>query len=83
MEKKCTQQLWPKVSFFLWLLRRGKIMTWENLLKRGFQGPTYFHLCHNNEENIKHFFNNCPFSSTLWDQATLLFKTLDHDRNNT
>eukprot|EP00253_Pinus_taeda_P013187 PITA_13187 len=30
---------WMKVKLFKWLVQQGKIMTWDNLRKRGFVGP--------------------------------------------
>jgi hypothetical protein len=32
--------LWPKVNIFLWLLVQNRILTWDNLRKRGFIGPS-------------------------------------------
>lgn len=31
---------WPKVSTFLWLLSKQQILTWDNLQKEGFIGPS-------------------------------------------
>ena len=33
-----------KVKLFMWLVHQKKILTWENLLKRGFVGPSKCHL---------------------------------------
>jgi hypothetical protein len=41
--------LWPKVSIFLWLTAQNRILTWDNLLKRGFIGPSRCTLCHQRE----------------------------------
>ena len=30
---------WPKVIIFAWLVGKGRILTWDKLQKRGFQGP--------------------------------------------
>lgn len=43
--KICDRSLWPEVSMFLWLVMRGIILTWENLQKRGFTGPSQCILC--------------------------------------
>ena len=32
--------LWPKVALFVWLVVRGRILTCDNLRKRGVQGPS-------------------------------------------
>ena len=57
---------WPKCNFFLWLLAQRKCLTWENLRKRGFQGPSICVLCLHNEECISHLFFLCPFSREIW-----------------
>jgi hypothetical protein len=31
---------WPKIMLFLWLVSHSSILTWDNLLKRGFVGPS-------------------------------------------
>jgi hypothetical protein len=36
---------WPKISTFLWLVAHGSILTWDNLMKRGFTGPSICPLC--------------------------------------
>eukprot|EP00253_Pinus_taeda_P015484 PITA_15484 len=32
--------IWPKISTFLWLLTHNRILTWDNLRKRKFAGPS-------------------------------------------
>eukprot|EP00253_Pinus_taeda_P036043 PITA_36043 len=36
---------WPKIKTFLWLLMRGKTLTWDNLQKKGFSGPSICPMC--------------------------------------
>ena len=57
---------WPKCNFFSWLVVQGKCLTWENLCKRGFQGPSMCVLCAGDEENISHLFFRCSFAKTIW-----------------
>ena len=57
---------WPKCNFFVWLLAQQKCLTWENLRKRGFQGPSICFLCLHNEECASHLFFLCPFSREIW-----------------
>ena len=57
---------WPKCNFFLWVLAQKKCLTWENLCKRGFQGPSMCVLCMHNEECVSHLFFLCPFSREIW-----------------
>ena len=37
--------IWPKVSTFLWLLCQNKILTWDNLGKRNYHGPSLCPSC--------------------------------------
>ena len=59
--------LWPKINTFLWLLQNRKILTWENLPKKGFTGPSRCPLCEEQEETMNHLFNECVWTSNLWE----------------
>eukprot|EP00253_Pinus_taeda_P033272 PITA_33272 len=50
---------WIKVKLFKWLVHQGKILTWDNLRKRGFVGPSRCHLCGQQEETTNHLLNRC------------------------
>ena len=71
---------WMKIKLFMWVVHQNKILTWENLLKRGFVGPSKCHLCGLQEETIEHLLNLCPFTSTLWDWVASVFRKTDRDR---
>ena len=51
-----------KIGCFIWLLDRGRILTWDQLQLRGFQGPSRCVLCGLNSEDIQHLFLECSFS---------------------
>lgn len=57
---------WPKCNFFLWLVAQKKWLTWDNLQRRGFQGPSMCSLCIRHEENVSHLFLLCPLSKEIW-----------------
>lgn len=59
----------PKINFFNWTLAHGKILTGENLMKRGFLGPFNYPLCNNNQEDINHLLWDCPFAKSCWNLA--------------
>jgi hypothetical protein len=59
-------QLPLKVKLFIWLMLEQKILTWENLVKRGIVGPSRCVLCGNNEENVRHLFVDCSFTKDIW-----------------
>ena len=48
-----------KISCFIWLAVRNRILTWENLQKKGKQGPGICVLCKNDEETTEHIFTKC------------------------
>ena len=48
-----------------WYLRRGIILTKDNLAKRNWQGSKQCVFCHK-DETIKHLFFECPFASSIW-----------------
>ena len=48
-----------KISCFIWLSIRNRILTWENLQKRGYHGHGICVLCCKDEETVEHLFNNC------------------------
>eukprot|EP00253_Pinus_taeda_P011321 PITA_11321 len=57
---------WPKIKTFLWLLMKGKTLTWDNLRKKGFSGPSICPMCRNEEETINHLFNSCIWANSIW-----------------
>jgi hypothetical protein len=65
------RQMWSwdlayKIKLFIWLAVENKILTWEILQKRGWEGPSIFPLCYRDSETVLHLFVNCPFTHHLW-----------------
>ena len=54
-----------KIKNFLWYLRRGVILTKDNLVKRNWQGSKTYCFCHK-EETIKHLFFDYRFACSIW-----------------
>jgi len=73
---------WPKITLFLWLVARGRALTWDNLQKRGFTGPSQCVLCCLHSEDLPHLLDNCTIASELWDQGAMLFRQTDRQRGN-
>eukprot|EP00253_Pinus_taeda_P013096 PITA_13096 len=74
---------WMKVKLFKCLVQQRKILTWDNLRKRGFFGPSRCHLCGDQEETTNHILNRCSFTTTLWNWVGDVFEQTDrHDCNN-
>jgi hypothetical protein len=74
--------LWPKVSTFLWLIAHNRVLTWDNLRRRGFIGPSICALCQQQEETKEHLFNRCPFSQSIWDQGAQIMRRSNQNRSN-
>ena len=64
----------PKFNFFSWLLAHRKVLTGENLTKRGIVGPHRCPLCCNEEETIDHLFIDCTYATQVWN---LLLEALE------
>jgi hypothetical protein len=65
------QSIWKwkiqlKIKLFIWLAMEGKILTWDSLQKRGWEGPGRCPLCKQDSENIIHLFKLCPFAISVW-----------------
>lgn len=69
-----------KIKLFIWLVHQRKILTWENLLKKCFIGPSKCHLFGSHEEMIEHLINLCSFSAKIWDWVASSFRQTDKDR---
>ena len=54
-----------KVNIFLWYLRRGVVLTRDNLAKRNWQGSKNCCFCHK-DETILHLFYECRFVRFVW-----------------
>lgn len=75
---------WMKIKLFMWLVQHKKILTWENLRKRGFAGPSRCQLCGLQEETMDHLLNLCSFTSTLWNWvASIINQTVGNENDIT
>lgn len=63
-----------KIKCFLWLVFNDKILTWENLMRRGKHGPNIYSLCRRTCETVDHLFLHCSFSIELWEKICLALK---------
>jgi hypothetical protein len=63
-----------KIKLFLWLAMEGKILTWESLQRRGWEGPGRCPLCRMDLETISHLFISCTFTRQVWDTLVVEFK---------
>jgi hypothetical protein len=56
---------WPKIKMFKWIVLPNRILTWENLRKRGFIGPSRCHLCQPKEETTNHLLDECNYTTKI------------------
>ena len=74
------QGLWEcnsplKTILTFWLAMNNKLLTWENLRKRGLQGPGICILCKKDDELTSHLFGTCTYAGQVWmDVARTLSK---------
>ena len=81
-EKIWNLKHWLKITLFLWLVSHSSILTWDNILKRGFTGPSICTLCGKEGETMNHLLNTCPYTEQVWDQAAISMRTSDRLRDN-
>jgi hypothetical protein len=55
-----------RIKLFCWLMIENRILTWDNLLKRGFSGPSRCFMCGEGEETINHLMVYFPFTKEVW-----------------
>ena len=55
-----------KIKCFIWLAVENHILTWDNLIKRGWNGPSRCCLCYKSEEFVHHIFVDCSFTKRVF-----------------
>lgn len=63
----------PRTSFFTWKAAKERILTLDNLMKRGIPLTNRCFLCNCNEESCNHILLWCPLTHNLW---TLVYSLL-------
>lgn len=59
-----------KIQIFVWLVRRNRVLTKTNLVKRGIEIDTKCMFC-DEVETTDHLFVQCPFIKTFWQWIAL------------
>jgi hypothetical protein len=55
----------PKIREFMWLVSKNKILTKQNLVKKGWIGLTNCHFC-GLDEDVTHLFLTWPYVRKIW-----------------
>jgi hypothetical protein len=63
----------PKIKNFKLLVLHNRILTWENLRKRGLIGSSWCHLCQPKDKTLNHILDECIYIADIWDWATGIF----------
>jgi hypothetical protein len=72
-----SQDIWQtklpmKIKVFMWYLKRGVILTKDNLVRRNWSGDKTCCVCHFSE-TIQHLFFYCFYAKFLWRSIHILF----------
>jgi hypothetical protein len=75
---RVSQDIWQikiptRIKIFLWYLKRGVILTKDNLARRNWNGDTRCSFCHS-PETIHHLFFECLYAKFLWRVVYLMFR---------
>jgi ribonuclease HI len=63
-----------KIKLFIWLAAENKILTWDILQQKGWEGPSRCQLCKHNTEDINHLFIQCTFTKLVWERIKTIQK---------
>ena len=58
--------------YFMWVTVKGRLLTTDNLQKRGFVIPIWCSMCKSDEETVDHLFLHCRVARELWDSPFCL-----------
>jgi hypothetical protein len=62
-----------KCKFFIWLSAKEKVLTWEMLRKKGWEGPGICYFCNRSSEDIHHILIHCDFTKVVWQRLLMHF----------
>ena len=69
----CNSSVQPKVSFFAWEASWGKVLTLDQVQKRGWALANRCYLCQAHEESINHLLLHCEKKREVWKLFFTLF----------
>ncbi|OVA00837.1 Reverse transcriptase zinc-binding domain [Macleaya cordata] len=75
VDKIWSKEWSQRVSFFLWLVYKLRILTYDSLMKKGRYGPNVCYMCLKKEESVNHTLLHCDFAQNIW--RMLLLEVVD------
>lgn len=63
----------PKFFYFSWLVFYNKNLSWENLRKRQWHGPSRCQMCELEEESNVHMFFQCSCTQQIWQDLAFVY----------
>jgi hypothetical protein len=77
------QRLWKatcplKYKLHTWLMLEQKLLFWDQLQRRGWEGPSRCALCAQDADSSLHVLVNCPFTKNLWTSTSAALKIQNH-----
>ena len=63
----------PRVSFFIWTATWGKILTCDNLMRRGYTMVGWCCMCRLDGETVDHLLLHYPGTNELWSFVFCMF----------
>ena len=87
MDRSWFARLWKwkvptKIILFAWLVWRNKILTWDNMGKRGHLGPSICIYCKADSESIQHIFFFFPYTNQIWNYYAMTLQITFRWMNN-
>jgi hypothetical protein len=55
-----------KIKLFFWLMAENKVLTWQILQQKGWQGLGRCYLCKEENKDTNHLFIHCDFTKSVW-----------------
>jgi zinc-binding in reverse transcriptase len=63
----------PRFKVWAWMMLLNRILTTDNLKKKGWSLVSMCVMCRANEESVEHLFSSCSFTCFLFHTLSLLF----------
>ncbi|XP_078168507.1 uncharacterized protein LOC144563006 [Carex rostrata] len=81
--ENCIAKIWKltapmRILIFGWLVIKNRILTTNNLTRKGWELPNICYLCRKEAESVRHLFHACNFSTLLRREITVKIPELNN-----